>query len=55
VGLDVDGLVYWSQTDESADVRVYQENRGHKSWNMLVQNREELGRSTLVLLQFLEL
>ena len=40
----MDGQVYWSQTDESGEVRVYQEDRSHTVWNTLVQNREDLGR-----------
>jgi hypothetical protein len=40
---DVDGLVYWSQTDESGGVRVYQEDRHHGHWTIQAQNREDLG------------
>jgi hypothetical protein len=41
---DVDGLVYWSQTDESGGVRVYQEDRHHGHWTIQAQNREDLGK-----------
>jgi hypothetical protein len=43
VWLDVEGEVYWSQVDECAKVRVYREDQEHKDWNLLVENREELG------------
>ncbi len=41
---DVDGLVYWSQTDESGGVRVYQEDSHNGHWTIQAQNREDLGK-----------
>jgi hypothetical protein len=35
--------VYWSQVDECAKVRVYREDQGHKEWDVLAENREQLG------------
>ena len=40
----MEGLVYWSQVDGSAEIRVYQEDRSHTAWDLLAANREELGR-----------
>jgi remodeling and spacing factor 1 len=41
-GRDKDGNVYYVQTDEKANIRVYLENTDEESWAVVASNREEL-------------
>ena len=41
-GRDVDGQIYWTQIDETADIRVYSEDYRYYTWGSIAQTREEV-------------
>ena len=41
-GRDVDGHIYWTQIDETADVRVYSEDYRYCTWGSIAQTRQEV-------------
>ena len=41
-GRDVDGHIYWTQIDETADIRVYSEDYRYCTWGSIAQTRQEL-------------
>lgn len=43
-GKDKDGNVYYCQTDEKANIKIYQENQDEESWTVVAANRDELAK-----------
>jgi len=43
-GQDINGMTYWTQIDEVADIRIYSEDYLHNSWGNIAKTRGDLVR-----------